>query len=138
MPEDALGHLAGTVDVLYVDGAHRYRLARSDLVSWGARVAPGGRLLVHDAFSSVGVTLALVHEFAFSGHFAYRGRTRSLAEYQRVPSPLGRRTRVRNAARQLTELPWFARNVLIKVLVVARLRRAAGWLGLKPGDEWPY
>ena len=134
----ALDQVSGSVEVLYVDGAHRYGPARSDLVHWGARVAPGGRLLVHDAFSSVGVTLALAREFMLARQFAYRGRSRSLAEYERVRSPLGGRARARNAVRQLAELPWFARNVLIKVLVVVRLRRVAGWLGLRPGDEWPY
>jgi len=136
--EDALDHLNGRIDLLYVDGAHRYGPARSDLVDWGARVVPGGRLLVHDAFSSVGVTLALLRELAFGSQFAYQGRSRSLVEYERVRRSLGGRARAANAVRQLAELPWFARNLLIKVLVVARLRRAAGWLGLKPGDEWPY
>jgi hypothetical protein len=136
--EDALGQMDGEVDVLYVDGAHGYGPARSDLLHWGARVAPGGRLLVHDAYSSLGVTLALLRDFVLGTEFAYRGRSRSLAEYERMARPMSGPARARNALRQLAELPWFARNLLIKVLVVARLRRAAGWLGLKPGDEWPY
>ncbi len=29
---------------------------------WGARVVPGGRMLVHDSFSSIGVTLAILRQ----------------------------------------------------------------------------
>ena len=86
----------------------------------------GGALLVHDAFSSVGVTLALLRGVAFGGEWRYRGRAGSLAEY--VRAPLAGRARARNAAAQLAQLPWFARNLVVKALIVARLR---------PGP-WPY
>ena len=72
----------GPIDVLYVDGAHRYGPARADLRDWGARVQAGGTLLVHDAFSSVGVTLAILRELVAGRRFRYVGRTRSLAEYR--------------------------------------------------------
>src|SRR4029079_5631903 len=52
---DALGDVAGPVSLLFVDGARRFGPARADLADWGARVAPGGTMLVHDAFSSIGV-----------------------------------------------------------------------------------
>ena len=107
--------------LLYVDGAHRYGPARADLAGWGRRVVPGGAMLVHDAFSSVGVTLALLTECVFSSRWRYAGRTGSLAEYERACRCAGR-ARARNALRQLAELPWFARNLAIKALVVARLR----------------
>jgi hypothetical protein len=123
---DAHGDVDGPVALLYVDGAHRFGPARADLAGWGGRVAPGGAMLVHDAFSSVGVTLALLAECVFSSRWRYAGRTGSLAEYERLT--LHGRARVRNALRQLAELPWFARNLVIKVLIVARLR----------GGPWPY
>ena len=85
--------------LLYVDGAHRYRPARADLAGWGRRVAPGGAMLVHDAFSSIGVTLALLTECVFSARWRYAGRTGSLAEYERVP--VQGQARVRNVLRQL-------------------------------------
>src|SRR5690606_15085595 len=53
----ALGDVAGPIDLLYIDGAHTYRAARDDIARWSARVPDGGTVLVHDAFSSVGVTL---------------------------------------------------------------------------------
>ena len=134
----ALGDVTGPLAVLYVDGAHRFAPARDDIARWGARVAPGGVMLVHDAFSSVGVTLALLAECLPGGGWRYAGRTGSLAEYERLASPLPRTARARDAARQLAELPWFARNVLIKALVLARLRPLAHRLGLPAGMRWPY
>jgi predicted O-methyltransferase YrrM len=131
--QEALGAVGGPIDVLYVDGAHRYRPARDDLARWGARVAPGGTLLVHDAFSSVGVTVALLRLLAFGRAFRYAGRARSLAEYRR--EPVTGVARLRNAARQLAQLGWFARNLAIKLALVARLRPVARWLG---SEEWPY
>lgn len=129
---DAHGDVAGPVALLYVDGAHRFGPARADLRDWGARVGPGGTMLVHDAFSSIGVTLALLASCT-SGDWRYAGRTGSLAEYERRASSRGR-----ELARHLAELPWFARNVAIKVLIVAGRRRWAERIGLEPSAPWPY
>jgi predicted O-methyltransferase YrrM len=131
----ALAAVDGPVDVLYVDGAHRYRPASADIVRWGDRVRPGGTLLIHDSFSSVGVTLAILRHLVASGDFAYVGRTGSLAEYRRS-GPRGR-ARIGSAVRQLAQLPWFARNVLVKIALVLRLRPVARALGHASGD-WPY
>lgn len=128
--QDALAEVSGQVELLYVDGAHRYAPARDDIARWGARVAPGGTLLIHDSFSSVGVTLAIFRLLAVSGEWRYVGRSGSLAEYRREPV-----ARPRNFARQAAELPWFLRNLVIKVLLVARLRPLARALG---SGEWPY
>ena len=135
--QDALADVQGTVDLVYVDGAHRYEPARADLAAWGERVRPGGALLVHDAFSSVGVTLAILRVLAPGRWFRYAGRTGSLAEYRRVGRPLGPRARLRNGGRQLAELPWFARNLAIKLALVAGLRPVARALGHRSGP-WPY
>lgn len=121
--DDARGRLAGPVDVLFVDGAHRYRAARSDIGRWGDRVAPGGVMLVHDAFSSVGVTAAILRDLLWSRRFRYAGRVRSLAIYRFDPSASWRGS----AARQILQLPWFAKNLLVKVLIVCRIRRRTPW-----------
>jgi predicted O-methyltransferase YrrM len=134
---EALGEVDGAIDLLYVDGAHRLGPARDDIVRWGDRVRPGGSLLIHDAFSSIGVTLALASTLFGGRDYAYGGRTRSLAEYRRVATPLRPAERARNAARQVAELPWFARNVLVKVALVLGLRPVARMLGHRSGD-WPY
>jgi hypothetical protein len=76
------------------------------------------------------VTLALFTTCLSGWHYA--GRTGSLAEYERRPA------RARDVLRQLAELPWFARNLAIKVLIVAGRRRWAERLGLEPGAPWPY
>jgi hypothetical protein len=133
----ALGSVGGPIDLLYVDGAHRLRPAMDDIARWGARVRPGGSMLVHDSFSSIGVTLALLRLLALGGEFVYVGRERSLAEYRRVGTPLTLAERLRNAARQLAELPWFGRNVLIKVAIVLRARPLLRLLGHDSYD-WPY
>jgi hypothetical protein len=123
----------GEIDLLHVDGAHRYAPARDDIADWGGRVRPGGRMLIHDSFSSIGVTGAQLRLLVLSSRWRYLGRDGSLAEYRR--EDLGGAERMRNAGRQLAQLPWFARNVAVKVLLTLRLRRAARLLG---ADGWPY
>jgi hypothetical protein len=133
--EAALAEVDGPVDLLYVDGAHGFRFARLDLTAWGDRVRDGGTMLVHDSFSSVGVTLALATTTMAGARWRYLGRTGSLAAFRR--ERLDGRARLANAARQAAELPWFARNLVVKALLVARLRRAARLLGHTSGP-WPY
>jgi hypothetical protein len=134
--QDALGAVVGEIELLYVDGAHRFVAARADLRRWGARVPVGGRLLVHDSFSAVGVTLALAAEVIGRAGWRYRGRSGSLAEYERVAG-LGVAERVAELGRGLSELPWFLRNLAIKLLLVAHLPAGARLLGHSSGD-WPY
>jgi predicted O-methyltransferase YrrM len=136
MSQDALAEVEGPFELLYVDGAHRYRPARADIERWGERVAPGGTMLVHDAYNAVGVMLAQLRVLVLSRSWRYVGRTRSLAEYRR--EELAGTARLRNAAHQLRGMPWFVRNGLIKVALVARLRPVARRLGLPDGDDWPY
>lgn len=132
---DSLGEVQGGIDLLYIDGAHRFRPARADMVSWGARVVHGGRLLVHDSFSSVGVTLALLSSIAVSADFELVGRDGSLVEYRSVH--LGPIRRLRNVGAHLALLPWFARNVLVKVAIVTGARPVSRALG-HDGETWPY
>jgi SAM-dependent methyltransferase/predicted O-methyltransferase YrrM len=131
----ALDAVEGEIDVLYVDGAHRFAPAAADLDRWGARVAPGGTLLVHDAFSSVGVTLAVGRHLLAGRRFRYAGRTGSLAEYRR--EELGVPARAAGALRQLASLPWFARNLVVKAAIAGRVPGVARALGHRSGT-WPY
>ena len=123
--DDALGDVTGSVDVLYIDGAHRYAPALADIRQWGARVSEGGTLLIHDSFSSIGVTLAILRELTPSKRFRYVGRSRSLTIYRADASV----ARWGSVARQLAQLPWFVWNVTKKVLITAKILRHA---------EWPY
>jgi predicted O-methyltransferase YrrM len=133
--QGALGEVTGEVDLLYVDGAHRYGPARADLERWGGRVRPGGRMLVHDSFSSVGVSLAIARLLVAGREFRYLGRTGSLAEYRKTRLTPGQR--LANAGRQAAELPWFARNLAIKLALTLGRRRLARMLGHREGP-WPY
>jgi SAM-dependent methyltransferase len=110
----ALDAFDGPVDLLFVDGAHRFGPARADLVRWGARVPHGGRMLVHDAYSSVGVTLALLTSVVPARSWRYLGRDGSLASYVRG--------RAVAPSRELAQLGWFFGNLVRKGLIAAGLR----------------
>jgi predicted O-methyltransferase YrrM len=120
----------GDLHLVYVDGKHDYWTVRDDL-GWADFVVPGGWVLVHDAFSSLGVTTALLRELLGSRSLRYAGRTGSLARLQvAVPSTEDR-------LRLLGELPWWARNLLLKLLLRLRLRPLARLLGHQDAAD-PY
>ncbi len=131
--DDALAHVAGDIDVLYVDGAHRYAPARSDIVNYGERVRDGGTMLIHDSFSSIGVTLAILRELVVSKRWQYEGRSRSLTTYRAS----GDMNRVTNATRQLLQVGWFAKNVGLKIVLTLGLGRLLQKMGRRAPD-WPY
>ena len=134
--DEAHAEVDDPIDVLYIDGAHRYAPALADIRSWGARVADGGTLLIHDSFSSIGVTGAILRALAFGDRFRYVGRSRSLAIY-RADLTTSDTSRAANIARQSAQLPWFVRNVALKVVLKlggGRLWRLAG----RDEPEWPY
>jgi len=133
---DAMDQLDGDIDVLYIDGAHRYGPARADIEAWGARVADGGVMLIHDSFSSIGVTTAILRELATGRRFRYVGRSRSMTIY-RADLARGWRPRLGNAARQVAQLPWFVKNVTLKVLLSLGLGTLLARIG-RPVPEWPY
>lgn len=126
----------GDIDVLYIDGAHRFKPARKDIREWGARVRPGGTMLIHDSFSSIGVTLAILVELAVGRRYRYVGRSRSLTEFRADLDAAGR-SRATNALRLCAQLPWFVKNVLVKVLITAKLGGLLEKITGRPA-EWPY
>jgi hypothetical protein len=69
------------------------------------------------------------------GRFRYRGRTRSLAVYERADLSGGER--FANALRQVAELPWFARNLVVKVALATGFTPLARLVRYR-SDEWPY
>ncbi len=132
----ALGHVEGAIDVLYVDGAHRYGPASTDIRDWSARVRDGGELLIHDAFSSVGVTGAIAGNLLLGRRFRYVRRVRSLASY-RADLPADWGARAGNALRQFAQLPWFVRNVALKLALTFGLGKLLARTG-RAAPEWPY
>jgi predicted O-methyltransferase YrrM len=136
MPSQDVGReVADPIEMLYIDGAHRYGPARDDIRDWGERVEIGGTMLIHDSFSSIGVTFAIFSQLLFSNQLRYVGRSGSLAEYRR--ERVGFRARLASAGHQLAQVPWFVRNVIIKVLLVLHLRPLTRLFGHTTGN-WPY
>ena len=80
------------------------------------------------------MTLAIGRQLVAGRRFRYVGRSRSLVEYRADLSDRGRLT---NAARQLAQLPWFVRNLALKVLLTLGWGRLLRHLG-RPAPEWPY
>jgi predicted O-methyltransferase YrrM len=112
--EQAADHWDGSpVGMLFVDGAHDRRSVLLDLDRWEPFVVDGGVVCLHDAFSSPGVTLALLQRHLLSRSFRYIGSVRSLAMLRREHlSPLAVPV---SGLRLLSRLGYFARNALIKV-----------------------
>jgi predicted O-methyltransferase YrrM len=109
-------------DLLYVDGKHDYWTYVDDL-RWSAHLPPGGEVLVHDCFSSIGVTAGTLVKVLAGRRYTYVDRSRSLARFAVRGPGLADRWRV------VAQLPWFLGNVCLKVLLRLRLRRVAGWFG---------
>lgn len=121
---EAHGDVEGAIDLLYIDGAHRFAPARDDIVQWGARVRAGGTMLIHDSFSSIGVTAAIGAVLLASSDWTYVGRSGSMTEYRRAAPA----STAKNALRQAASLPWFAKNVVLKGLIASKVLKR----------DWPY
>ena len=106
------------ISFLYIDGKHDYWTLSDDL-RWSRFLPDGARVCIHDAYSSIGVTLGLLRHVLPSRRLRYLDRTGSLARFEiaAVSSPVSAADRLR----VLAELPWWLRNVGIKVLLRLRL-----------------
>jgi hypothetical protein len=109
-------------DLLYIDGKHDYWTLSDDL-EWRVHLPEGAPVLVHDCYSSIGVTLGILRHVLPSRNLRYERRAGSLALF-RVGEPTAA-----DRLRILAELPWWVRNVGIKVLLRLRLRPVARLLG---------
>jgi predicted O-methyltransferase YrrM len=110
------------IDLLYIDGKHDYWTYVDDL-RWSEHLPPGGEILVHDCFSSVGVTAGTLVKVLAGSRYSYVDRSRSLARFA-VRRPGGA-----DRWRVVAQLPWFVGNVCLKVLLRLRLRAVARWFG---------
>ena len=109
-------------DYLYIDGKHDYWTFTDDLL-WRAHLPAGAPILVHDSYSSIGVTLGILAKVLPAADLRYEARAGSLALFRNCAPERQDRLRV------LGELPWWLRNVGIKVLLRLRLRAVARRLG---------
>lgn len=133
---EALVDVPGEIDLLYIDGAHRLKPALEDIRSWGAKVRAGGDLLIHDSFSSVGVTGAIAASLLFNRSWRYLGRSESMTHYRH--EPLGPGEWAPNIARQLRSLPYFAKNLVIKGLILGKLGFLTQPLFHHDPTTWPH
>ena len=113
------------IDVLYIDGAHRYAPARRDIAEWGRagrrrRHAADPRLVLVDRRDARDPARAERRD-AGSATSVVRARSPSTAPIcPAVPEVV-----VANLVRQLAQLPWFAKNVALKVALSLGLGKAA-------------
>ncbi|HEY0169130.1 MAG TPA: class I SAM-dependent methyltransferase [Jatrophihabitans sp.] len=110
------------IDFLYIDGKHDYWTLSDDLL-WTRFLPDGARVCIHDAYSSIGVTLGLLRHVLPSRRLRYLDRTGSLARFEVAPVSRADRLRI------LAELPWWLRNVGVKVLLRLRLYPLARLVG---------
>ena len=109
-------------DMLYIDGKHDYWTLSDDL-RWAEHLPEGGAILIHDCYSSIGVTLGILVHVLGSRDIRYAGRSDSMALFFKARPSGADRLRI------LGELPWWIRNVFIKVLLRLRLRPVARLFG---------
>lgn len=118
---------AGEIGLLYIDGAHDRRSVLTDIDRWEPFLAATGRVYLHDAYSSPGVTFALLQRHLLSRSTRYTGSVRSLAMFER--GRLSGASAASSAARMLGRLGWFARNIAIKVAIRRGWERPLRLLG---------
>ena len=127
---DVLARWDQEIGLVYVDGKHDVVTCLRDM-GWARWLPVGARFLVHDAFSSVGVTMAMLVVGLTSRRSRFLGRTGGLALFERHSPTTSDRLRL------LAQLPWFGRNLVIKVLLRLRWRLVARLLG-HVGRADPY
>jgi len=110
------------VDLVYIDGKHDVWTFTDDL-RWRSFLPPGASVLVHDAFSSIGVTLGILLRALPAADLTYVRRAGSMALFHRRRPSLADRLRI------VREVPWWLRNIGLKILLRLRLRPLARLLG---------
>lgn len=103
------------VGLLFVDGAHDRQSVLTDIDGWERHVAPGGLVLFHDAFSSIGTTRALTSRHLASRRFRFLGSNRTLAVFAR--DDLGVGAAVASGLSMSARYPYYARNLAVKLLL---------------------
>jgi predicted O-methyltransferase YrrM len=101
------------VGLAWIDGAHDLASVLIDIDGWDPRLAEGGTLLVHDAFSALGTTEAVLRRLWWSRRYRYVGCERTLVEFKKESRSLG--AAASDAARLSRRLAFFARMVSIKL-----------------------
>jgi predicted O-methyltransferase YrrM len=120
------------VGLAWLDGAHDLRSVLEDIDGWCPRVARGGRLLVHDAFSAIGTTKAVLRRLWWNRSFRYVGCERTLVVFEKEDrSVLGA---IADALRMSRRLVFFARVVGIKLARRRNLPKVESFLMRVPNE----
>jgi predicted O-methyltransferase YrrM len=121
------------VGLAWIDGAHDRGSVLEDIEGWDQHLVDGGLMVLHDAFSAIVTTEAVLQRLWWSRDYRYLGCERTLVRFRKERrDALGV---VVDAIRLAPRLVFFARMVAIKL---AR-RRRLGWLerALMRGDNEP-
>lgn len=119
----ARGWEGPAVGLAWIDGAHDLTSVLADIDGWGPHLAIGGRLIVHDAFSAIGTTRAVLRRLFWTRAYRYERHERTLVVFVRQDrSVVGAAV---DALRLSVMLPFFARMVAIKIA------RRRGWKRLE-------
>jgi predicted O-methyltransferase YrrM len=111
------------VALAWIDGAHDRDSVLLDIDGWDRHLVDGGTMLLHDAFSAIGTTRAVLRRLWWTRRYRYLGCERTLVAFRKEQrSPLGALT---DAIRLSPRLAFFARMVAIK------LARRRGHQGLE-------
>lgn len=124
---------ARMIGLLFVDGAHDRRSVLADIEGWERRLAPGGLVLFHDAFSSVGVTQALTERHLLNRGFRFLGLHRTLAVFRRCRD--GEGADLLSVPRFASHYPYFLRNLTIKWSLRHGKALPPRLLRYRPGDD---
>jgi predicted O-methyltransferase YrrM len=120
------------VGLAWLDGAHDTTSVLQDFDGWCPRIAPGGRVLVHDAFSAIGTTKAVLRRLWWNRTFRYVGCERTLLVFsQEDRGPLAATT---DALRMSRRLVFFARVVGIKLARRRNLPKVESFLMRVPNE----
>jgi predicted O-methyltransferase YrrM len=121
------------IAMLFVDGAHDRESVLADIDGWDSYLTPDATILFHDAFSSPGVTIALIERYFGRAGIEYVGSVGSLAQIRKTQQA----ARIKSSARILLRLPWFARNLAVKVAIRRRWPRVQRAMRHE-GGAFPY
>lgn len=111
------------VGLAWIDGAHDRESVLTDIDGWDRHLVDGGSMLLHDAFSAIGTTRAVLRRLWWTRRYRYVGCERTLVAFRKERCSV--LEAIVDAARLSPRLAFFARMVAIK------LARRRGLKGLE-------
>lgn len=109
------------VALAWIDGAHDRASVLIDLDGWDPHLEDGATMLVHDAFSAIGTTRAVLRRLWWTQRYRYVGCERTLVVFRKEHRSVT--GAVLDALRLSPRLVFFSRMVAIKLARRQGLRR---------------